>query len=812
MPKRISSLLRKPGNVEKPEASAKQVPALFKKSSAEAEKPQPSEKTQETSTKLSGSLGGGLTKSIPENGSTATADNITGKTKTVTEKGNRSKKAAGVRPNKAVTILGDIFTLMKEDREDYVKNKQLTNNKQEGLNSAEEKQHKEIIGALGGSTGGSTGGESSKGGDKKSKKKSSKTKADRAGLLGNAIGLAGLGAMVGVSKITGVKSGTFGPEAAPATPTPTTETKPAAAAPTTKAPPPASKPEVPTHEFSKPPGEKPATGTASPAGQATTPAATPPATASPATASPASAVTTPSGPTPSGGVYGIAKPMIEKHEGRKTKPYQDTKGLWTIGVGHLIGNGKTLPDNMNREFSNKEVDDMFASDYEHHEKAAKQIPGYDKLNDSGKAALVDLTFNMGPTWYRKWPDFTKQLQAGDTEGAAKNLEGSAWYKQVGHRGPAVVNLIRNGKGQAGGAPAEASGGPATEASKASSMPAPTASPALPGGGATASSAASTVDKTATPVAAAKPPGELSSLVTTQSGVDMNIQGSLATRVSSMAAAFQTKTGKKLLITSGFRSNDKQKQLWEAKLAENKGDVAATRKMVAEPSAPLGNGRGSQHMLGLAIDINSKGPSGLNVLAGPRTQSTGWLESFGLIRPVNNEDWHVQMSGTPPTPDNPDKPGDPVIVPSKDGASDPSSGAKKPEPKAVESTPAGPSAVPAGAMPAATAPPAPAAAPAPSPAPPAGPSATPAGAVPAAPVLPAPAPPAPPAAPPAATGTKLASISSENKDMKNEMEDKAKAPNIVNNNISSSSSPNPQSSMGGESENDEPSYLRKVLYG
>ena len=778
MPKRISSLLRKPGNVEKPEASAKQLPALFKKSSAEAEKPQPSEKTQETSTKLSGSLGGGLSKSIPENGSTATADNITGKTKTVTEKGNRSKKAAGVRPNKAVTILGDIFDLMKEDRDDYIKNKELTNNKQKDLDSAEEKQHKEIIGALGGSTGGAAaGGESSKGGDKKSKKKSSKTKADRAGLLGNAIGIAGLGAMVGVSKITGVKSGTFGPEAAPATPTPTTETKPAAA-PTTKAPPPAPKPEVPTHEFPKPPEEKPAAGTASPAGQTPQPTPTPTATASPA-----AAVTTPSGPTPSGGVYGIAKPMIEKHEGRKTKPYQDTKGLWTIGVGHLIGNGKTLPDNMNREFSNKEVDDMFASDYEHHEKAAKQIPGYGKLNDSGKAALVDLTFNMGPTWYRKWPDFTKQLQAGDTEGAAKNLEGSAWYKQVGQRGPAVVNLIRNGKGQAGGAPAEASGGPATEASKASSMPAPTASPAMPGGGATASAEASTVGKTATPVAAAKPPGELSSLVTTQSGVDMNIQGSLATRVSSMAADFQTKTGKKLLITSGFRSNDKQKELWEAKLAENKGDVAATRKMVAEPSAPLGNGRGSQHMLGLAIDINSKGASGLNILAGSRTQSTGWLESFGLMRPVNNEDWHVQMSGTPPTPDNPDKPGDPVIVPSKDGAADPSTGAKKPEPKTDENAPAGPSAVPAGAMPAATAPPAPAAAPVP-----------------------------PPPAPPAATGTKLASISSENKDMKNEMEDKAKAPNIVNNNISSSSSPNPQSSMGGESENDEPSYLRKVLYG
>jgi hypothetical protein len=117
-------------------------------------------------------------------------------------------------------------------------------------------------------------------------------------------------------------------------------------------------------------------------------------------------------------------------------------------------------------------------------------------------------------------------------------------------------------------------------------------------------------------------------------------------VAKMADAFKKETGKPLLITSGFRSNEKQKELFDKKVAELGGDVAAAKKMVAEPMPPLGQGKGSLHLKGLAIDINSKGADGLNALAGPRDKPTGWLEKFGLTRPVTNEDWHVQPSALP----------------------------------------------------------------------------------------------------------------------------------------------------------------------
>jgi uncharacterized protein YlzI (FlbEa/FlbD family) len=162
-------------------------------------------------------------------------------------------------------------------------------------------------------------------------------------------------------------------------------------------------------------------------------------------------------------------------------------------------------------------------------------------------------------------------------------------------------------------------------------------------------------------------GSLASVASVQPGVDLSgINPEFEKRLVNMATAFKEQTGKKVLITSAYRSNEKQAELFNAKLAQVGGDRAKARKMVAEPMPPLGQGRGSFHLKGLAIDMNSKGEAGINVLAGSRDNSTGWLEKFGLSRPVANEDWHIQPSGTVPTADNPVSPGAPTLVAGKDG--------------------------------------------------------------------------------------------------------------------------------------------------
>ena len=144
------------------------------------------------------------------------------------------------------------------------------------------------------------------------------------------------------------------------------------------------------------------------------------------------------------------KAMIIGHEGVRNRPYKDSLGLWTVGVGHLIGDGKSLPKEMDRKFSDSEISEMFEMDYAKHKKIAERTPGYNKANKAGQGAMIDLGFNMGK-WWPKWPNTSKALKAGDFDAAARGLEDSKWYTQVGNRAKTIVSLIENAGDQSGGA-------------------------------------------------------------------------------------------------------------------------------------------------------------------------------------------------------------------------------------------------------------------------------------------------------------------------------------------------------------------------
>lgn len=170
----------------------------------------------------------------------------------------------------------------------------------------------------------------------------------------------------------------------------------------------------------------------------------PPTSAPPSTTPTATGAEAPS-PAPSGGDKETMD-MIKRNEGYKLEPYKDSLGLWTVGVGHLIGNGKTLPSEWNRKFSPEEVDSLFAKDYEEHQDAAEKIPGFNDLNKQGKGALTDMTFNMGKVWWKKWPTFTKFMKNKDVDNAANSLQDSKWYSQVKGRAVRDVAMIKSSAG------------------------------------------------------------------------------------------------------------------------------------------------------------------------------------------------------------------------------------------------------------------------------------------------------------------------------------------------------------------------------
>ena len=160
-------------------------------------------------------------------------------------------------------------------------------------------------------------------------------------------------------------------------------------------------------------------------------------------------------PSKTSGKYENIKQMVIANEAWKNNVYKDSNGLWTMGVGHLIGDGKKMPVidpkfpqlgtiTKDRIFTNQEVRMVFEKDFEEHVKLAEQTPGWDKANEAGKAGLIDLTYNMGGRWYIIHKKTAGLLEQGDFKGAAKELEKSKWYKQVKTRAPATVSLIRAG--------------------------------------------------------------------------------------------------------------------------------------------------------------------------------------------------------------------------------------------------------------------------------------------------------------------------------------------------------------------------------
>jgi lysozyme len=88
--------------------------------------------------------------------------------------------------------------------------------------------------------------------------------------------------------------------------------------------------------------------------------------------------------------------LIKHFEGVRNRPYRDAIGLWTVGVGHLIGNGKQLPDSYNKVFTNAEIDAILRQDLARFERGiAMLFPVSYKFTQGMYDALVSFSFNLG---------------------------------------------------------------------------------------------------------------------------------------------------------------------------------------------------------------------------------------------------------------------------------------------------------------------------------------------------------------------------------------------------------------------------------
>lgn len=112
--------------------------------------------------------------------------------------------------------------------------------------------------------------------------------------------------------------------------------------------------------------------------------------------------------------------LIKHHEGVRNKPYKCPAGLWTVGVGHLIGDGKSLPADWNRTFTQEEIDGILKRDLNRFELGVcKMLPNV-QLKQCEFDALVSFSFNLGLGTFQR-STIRQALLRGDKKAAMESL-------------------------------------------------------------------------------------------------------------------------------------------------------------------------------------------------------------------------------------------------------------------------------------------------------------------------------------------------------------------------------------------------------
>ena len=115
---------------------------------------------------------------------------------------------------------------------------------------------------------------------------------------------------------------------------------------------------------------------------------------------------------------GIA--LIKHHEGVRSRPYRCAANLWTCGVGHLIGDGKHLPDSWNRTFTKEEIDGLLKSDLRRFELGVHKMLPNVPLRQHEFDAIISFCFNLGLGCFQR-STIRQALLRGDKKAAMESL-------------------------------------------------------------------------------------------------------------------------------------------------------------------------------------------------------------------------------------------------------------------------------------------------------------------------------------------------------------------------------------------------------
>jgi lysozyme len=121
-------------------------------------------------------------------------------------------------------------------------------------------------------------------------------------------------------------------------------------------------------------------------------------------------------------------------EGFRSHSYTDTRGFLTIGYGFNVDAGISeycAAGLLERQIAEADAD-------------ISAFRWYQAADTVRRSVLVELRFNMGLLKLQGFHNMLGACEDQDWEKAADELKNSAWFGQVGNRGPLLVRLLRDG--------------------------------------------------------------------------------------------------------------------------------------------------------------------------------------------------------------------------------------------------------------------------------------------------------------------------------------------------------------------------------
>ena len=133
--------------------------------------------------------------------------------------------------------------------------------------------------------------------------------------------------------------------------------------------------------------------------------------------------------------HGLAK--LKQWEGLKTKAYQDTGGVWTIGYGHTAAAGEPKPK-AGMVITAPDAERILLKDLTQYEAAVESLVKV-KLNDNQFAALVSFVYNIPLASFKK-SKLLKKLNAGNYDAVPTEL--MKWVNVNHKKNQGLVNRRR----------------------------------------------------------------------------------------------------------------------------------------------------------------------------------------------------------------------------------------------------------------------------------------------------------------------------------------------------------------------------------